>query len=81
MEAAYYGCTSATTRTSCSNGYVGNGANDVVRSWNASTQTCTVSTYHRLFRSSIGNKYVWHITVNAAGGLGHLPAPVRVRLE
>lgn len=81
MEAAYHACPLSDSRSLCGNGYIGNGANDVSRTWNVNTQTCTVSTYHRLFRSSINNLYVWYIQVTAQGGIGHMPAPVRVRLE
>jgi hypothetical protein len=79
MEASYYACDSASSRTNCVVGYMGNGANDVYRHWNGST--CEVSTYHRVFRRYIGNRYIWNIQVAAVGGVGHLPAPVRVRLE
>jgi hypothetical protein len=79
MEASYYACDSASSRTNCVAGYIGNGLNEVVRSWNGSS--CSVSIYHRVFRSLIGNRYVWNIHVAAQGGVGHLPAPVRVRIE
>jgi hypothetical protein len=32
-------------------------------------------------RVATENRYIWNIQVAAQGGVGHLPAPVRVRIE
>jgi hypothetical protein len=93
MEAYWYSCRSPTAADGCKNSFIGasNSSRDssgvdgrVGGVWNAATQTCAVRANVRIdpdYSNPIQNPpYSYFFKVAAVGGLGHLPAPVKVRI-
>jgi hypothetical protein len=93
MEVYWYHCRNATHAEGCANSFIGAAHSSADSTgqfgrvggvWNSASQTCTVRANVRIDvvydNPNVTLPYAYFFKVAAVGGIGHLPAPVKVRL-